>query len=368
MHAILRTFLFMMTLCATTSAAQENSQIEERMKTWTKEHAELRAEMRAIDIIVQVRDHEGNPLRNVPVTVESRMLGDELDGHWEQRTDEHGRVRVEIAVPKNETHIRVGIDEFLDDVYDRWAIPRLRPISITDGAAIYRHTVILRPRTTVAATVTDEQGRPPRNFGITSSSVHASEGSDTDSGEPIHITGLAHGVPDVLVGRGNTPGNPMAFFVELDASQTSDPLTEVSAVLPIYNQTSARLVFGVSRRSPMVYSRYAGEHAITMISADGSRVYTFGNSYMSGSPAFVLQLPSGDAVPHEIVPSVQPGKYFIAPGTPDYEPTLKLIRHIRAGNDPTGSITEITAIEDQTVERVLDLVQIEADIIELLGL
>jgi|GEM_PF-5023706 len=368
MHVIVKLLLPVLVVYATGLAGQEDGQAEDLMDAWTKEQAELRAELRAVDVIVQVRDHEGKPLRNVPVTVESRMLGDEPDGRWEHRTEENGRVRVKISVPKDESHIRVGVYEFLDNVYDRWAIPRLRPIDVNDGATIYHHTIVFRPKTMAAVAVTDARGRPLRTLGITSTSVRANNGWDENPGEPLRLEGLARGAPDMLVGSGNTPGNPMSFFVELDASQTSTPLVEVSAVLPTYNQTSALLVFGVSRRGPMIYSRYAGEIAITLISADGNRVYTFGKSYMSGSPAFVLQLPSGHAVPHETIPSVEPGKYFIAPGSPDYEPTLKLIRNIRAGNDVTGSITEITAIEDQAVGRVLDLVQLEADIIELLGL
>ncbi|MEO1278053.1 MAG: hypothetical protein AAFV77_03760, partial [Planctomycetota bacterium] len=188
--------------------------------------------------------------------------------------------------------------------------------------------------------------------------------------QPILFDGVAQGMADTFLGFIDVPSNPHPMLIEVEASETTGPTVSVSAEMRSYEQTTAMVDLKVGRYNPMVYSRAVATLAVTLISADGSLVYCFPRSIYTDGRSYVydtntVQDPMSLS---EEVPTVQPGRYFIAPGSLGYEPTLKLYRYIKAGNDPTGSIMEFTAVEGQTFEATLDYVQLEADIIELLGL
>ena len=135
--------------------------------------------------------------------------------------------------------------------------------------------------------------------------------------------------------------------------------------MPEYSETTAVLDLRIDSIRNSIYERRQGNQFLTLISEDGALVYCFPREY---EERFALETRDGNGNLAYTQPTVAPGRYFLAPGLLHYEPAMKLYKYIRSGNDPTGSITELTAIAGQTVETLIDLERLEEEIIELLGL
>lgn len=366
MQAILKMLLPVLVVCATGLAGQAPGQ--------TEEPGQEAAESREIEVTVLVQDHEGNPVPGIPVDVLSLIRWHhreyDSDGQLLRRTDERGEARVAITVEEDEAYVLIEVGAIMvwpspdhpQPAWSEWARPHSQLIDIRDGASAYRHTATLRPTVDAQLTITDTEGDLPGWIFLSSSRFSVSHRRKPPFfGESRRIT---KGVDDVLVGFDSLMTNPRPLIVEVDASQTTGDLVELTAKWPAYAETTAKLDLRRKGASRMVNSGNYPSGAVTLISPDGSLVYCF----RWKGPDFVWYRPLAHGKAEPATPSVEPGRYLIAPGALSYPPTMKLYQHIRAGNDPTGSITELTAIEDQTVERVLDFVQLEADIIELLGL
>lgn len=333
------------------------------------------AKGREIEVTVFVQDHEGNAVPGIPVDVHSIVRWHkreyDTDGQLLRRTDERGEATVALTVEEEEAYLLIEVGGIViwpspdrpQPPWSEWARPHSQLIDIRDGASAYRHTATLRPTVDAQLTITDTEGDLSGRIFLSSSrfKISAPRGfrfwGDRDRR-------IAKGVDDVLVGFDSLMTNPRPLIVEVDASQTTGDLVELTAKWPAFAETTAKLDLRRKGDSSMINSRHYTSGAVTLISPDGSLVYCF----RWKGPDFVWYRPLEHGKAEPATPSVEPGRYFIAPGALSYPPTMRLYEHVRAGNDPTGAITEITAIESQTVEATLDFAQLEADIIELLGL
>ena len=202
MHAILRLLLPALLLC-TAIYASAQPQPQQRL--------------RAIDVTVHVRDHEGNPVPDIPVTVSTRMWSNMFEGMWHDVTDAQGNATLRIDVLRHETYIRVQAASYepydttnwseFEALHARWAVPLATPIHIRDQAPTYHRMITLHPKAAIEARITNDDGTPARRIHLSSASIFAFTNQDKPV-ESFRFDGLIRGQHNVLVGFGCFRENP----------------------------------------------------------------------------------------------------------------------------------------------------------------